>query len=139
VRDHYAEIVLLGGEVLAISQARPPQVVEFLEHTPVPFALVSDPSRAAYRAFGLKRASWSAILGWRSILGYLRLMFLGWMPRRPNEGEDVLQLGGDFVLDADGRIVYAYRSALPTDRPAVRELVEAIRAAGPHSRSECST
>jgi peroxiredoxin len=129
VRDKYAELVRLGGEVLAVSQARPPLIVEFLAHTPLPFALVSDSSRATYRAFGLERASWSQMMGWRSILGYLRLMFRGWMPRRPNEGEDVLQLGGDFILDACGRVAYAYRSTLPTDRPTAQELIEAIRAA----------
>ena len=42
----------------------------------------------------------------------------------------MFQLGGDFVIDARGRLAYAYRSAEPTDRPAVAELLKAIRAAG---------
>jgi peroxiredoxin len=136
VRDHYAEIVRLGGKVLAISLAQPPQIAAYLGRTPLPIPLVADPSRDAYRAFGLERASWSTILGIRSILAYFRLIFRGWFPRRPQEGEDVLQLGGDFVLDRSGRIVYAYRSAEPTDRPNARELVEAIRAAEAHSLRE---
>jgi len=129
VRDHYAEIVHLGGDVLAVSFAQPAQIGQYLKRTPLPFPLVSDPSLAAYRAYGLERTSWSALLGFRSILRYLRLIFRGWPPRRPNQGEDVLQLGGDFVLDRNGRVVYAYRSAESTDRPAMRELLEAIRIA----------
>jgi hypothetical protein len=131
VRDHYAEIVRLGGEVLAVSFARPPQIAKYLARTPLPFPLVADSSRAAYRAFGLERTSWSAILGFRKILGYLRLIFRGWLPRRPNDGDDVLQLGGDFVLGANGCLVYVHRSATPTDRPLIEDLLRAIRSAVP--------
>jgi hypothetical protein len=60
---------------------------------------------------------------------YLRLVFRDGRLRRPYKGEDVLQLGGDFVLDGRGRVVYAYRSAEPTDRPSVQELLRAVRAA----------
>ena len=139
MQQHYPEIVRLGGQVLVVSFAQPAQIADYLARTPLPFPLVADPSRTAYHAFGLERTSWSAILGIRSILAYLRLIFRGWLPRRPREGEDVLQLGGDFVLDRNGRLVYAHRSADPTDRPAVGELVEAVRAAEPHARSESST
>jgi hypothetical protein len=54
-------------------------------------------------------------------------MLKGWMPGS-NEGEDVLQLGGDFVLNGDRRLIYAYPSADPTDRPAAESLVQAVRA-----------
>ena len=33
---------------------------------------------------------------------YLRLILTGWRPRRGEAGEDMLQLGGDFILSADG-------------------------------------
>ena len=52
-------------------------------------------------------------------------MLKGWMPRS-NEGEDVLQLGGDFVLSGDRRLIYAHRSADPIDRPAAETLVEVM-------------
>jgi hypothetical protein len=134
VQDHYAEIVRLGGEVLVVSFARPNLLAAYLASGPLPFPVVADPTRAAYRAFGLERTSWSAILGIRSILAYLRLILRGWMPRRAIEGEDVLQLGGDFVLDAHGRLVFVYRSDGPTDRPPVEELVRAIRTAADGER-----
>jgi hypothetical protein len=71
----------------------------------------------------------------RVLLGYLRLVWRGWRPRRAREGEDVLQLGGDFVLDGQGRLVFAYRSIEPTDRPSVEMLVQALRGAGQNERS----
>jgi hypothetical protein len=67
---------------------------------------------------------------------YLQLILRGWMPRRPHKEEDALQLGGDFVLDSAGRLFYAYRSAEPTDRPSVEDLLAVLRRAAvnlPHS------
>jgi hypothetical protein len=43
----------------------------------------------------------------------------------------VLQLGGDLVLDGQGRPAYAYRSAEPTDRPTLEALLQAVRHASP--------
>jgi len=105
MRDHYEEIRRLNGEVLVISFA-----------------------------FDLERASWREILRSRVMWGYLRLMVRGWAPQRGNKGEDVLQLGGDFVLDEARRLVYAHRSAEPTDRPPVAELIQAVAMAA-RSRS----
>ena len=48
--------------------------------------------------------------------------------RRPTE--DTRQLGGDVVVDRDGRLAYLFRSSEPDDRPAVDELVDAIRRCG---------
>jgi peroxiredoxin len=130
VQGHYDEIRGLGGEVLVVSQARPEVLAAHLRDQPEPFPAAADPERQAYRAFGLERTSWQTFFRPRVLLGYLRLIFRGWGLRRPNEGEDVLQLGGDFVLDGRGRVVYAYRSAEPTDRPPIGRLLQALREAG---------
>ncbi len=61
---------------------------------------------------------------------YLRLMFRGWWPRKTDKDEDILQLGGDFVIDSGRHLVYAHPSLEPTDRPRVSELLEAVRMAG---------
>ena len=58
---------------------------------------------------------------------YVELMRRGHRPQLPHE--DLLQLGGDFVVGRDGRLVYAFRSRSPDERPAVDDLLEAVRAA----------
>src|SRR5262245_5943671 len=98
----------------------------FLREQSLPFPVVADPERVAYRAFGLERTSWTRMLHPGVVFRYLRLLFRGWRPRQVRKGEDVLQLGGDFVLDGEGRLVYAYRSAEPTDRPPVEALLKAV-------------
>jgi hypothetical protein len=126
VRDHYQDIRRLGGDVLVVSFAPPPLLTVYEREQTLPFPVVADHSRSAYQAFGLERASWRAMLRAGVVWRFLRLMFRGWLPRRPNKGEDVLQLGGDFVLDAQRRLVYAHRSTEPTDRPPVAELLHAL-------------
>jgi peroxiredoxin len=121
----------LGAEVLVVSQARPERVAAFLREQPLPFPVAADPDRVAYRAFGLERTSWAAVLRPGVVLRYLRFLFRGWRPRPVGPGEDVLQLGGDFVLDGQGRLAYAYRSAEPTDRPTLEALLQAVRQASP--------
>jgi peroxiredoxin len=113
--------------VVAVSLTTPPRVAAYLQAHPLPFPAVSDPERAAYQALSLERTPWSSFLRPRVIARYLKLMFLGWRPQKSEKGEDVLQLGGDFVIDSTGRLTYAYRSREPTDRPPARALVEAVR------------
>jgi len=127
VRDQYEEIQRLGGEVFVICFAQPALLVLYERDQALPFSIVADPSLAAYKAFGLERTSWLGLFRARVIGGYLRLMLRGWMPQRGNKGEDVLQLGGDFVLDERRRLIYAHRSTEPTDRPPVAELLRALR------------
>jgi hypothetical protein len=135
VRDHYEEIRRLGGEVLVISFAQPALLALYERDQALPFPIVADPSRTAYQAFDLERTSWREILRGRVVWRYLRLMLRGWAPQRGNKGEDVLQLGGDFVLDEGRRLVYAYRSIDPTDRPPVAELLQAVKTAVCPSRT----
>lgn len=125
----YPEIQQAGGEVLAVSFTKPQLAAMILQRDPLPFPTVCDPSLNTYQAFGLGRASWAAIFRPRVLWRYLKTMLRGWMPRKMSMQEDVLQLGGDFVLDAQRRLVYAYRSVEPTDRPSSRELLNAVASA----------
>lgn len=127
VQDRLDEFRALGAEVIAVSQAAPAVLARHLEANPRPLPVVCDPERDAYRTFGLERASWATLLSPRSLWGYLKLMFRGWRPRRVHEGEDIKQLGGDFVIDAEHRLAYAHRSANPSDRPSVEELLAVVR------------
>ena len=123
------EIEQLGGQLLAISFTPPEKAAAYLARHPLPFPVLVDSERQAYRAFDLGRTSWRQFLRPHVILGYLRLMVRGWLPTKTVEGEDIMQLGGHFVLDAARRLVFAYRSADATDRPTMKALVEAVRTA----------
>ena len=60
------------------------------------------------------------------LIRYLKLIFAGWLPHRAETGEDMLQLGGDFILTSDRQLVYAHRSNDPADRPTAADLVKQL-------------
>jgi AhpC/TSA antioxidant enzyme len=123
VQKHLDEIQQAGVEVLVITQSRPAAVALMS----LPFPTLCDPERAAYRSFGLDRGKWSMFFRGSVLARYLGLIFAGWIPRGYEAGEDVLQLGGDFILAADRRLLYAHRSTDPADRPSANELVEQVQ------------
>jgi hypothetical protein len=129
VQKHYDAIRQAGGEVLVVSIGTPRAAAMHQAERRWPFPLVVDPERRAYEMFGLERTTWGVFLRPGVIGGYLRQMLRGWLPHRPYEKSDLLQLGGDFVLDAGRRVVYAHPSTDPADRPMVEELVRAIHEA----------
>ena len=112
--------------LLVISQAKPAMLTLFLKHHPKPYPVVGDPERAVYHTFGLERVSPWSFANPLVIAGYLKRIALGTRIRAPYEGEDVLQLGGDFILNRCGEILFAYRSRVSTDRPSVAELLAVI-------------
>lgn len=114
-----------GVSVLTVSQATPAVLATFLRARPQPVPVVCDPDRAGYRAFGLGRTSWPNFFRPSVVWNYLRLVARGGRVRMPYPGEDVLQLGGDFLLDRAGRVVFAYRSRTATDRPGIDALLAA--------------
>jgi len=93
----------------------------------LPFPVLMDPERVSYRAYSLGRATRRRVWSPGVIRRYLQLFRQGQRDlQRPTE--DVLQLGGDFVVGPDGRLVYVFRSEGPDDRPTVDALIEAATA-----------
>ncbi len=91
----------------------------------LPYPVLADEERAAYRAYGLGRGPWWRVWGWATVQEYARLLRRGSRLGLPTE--DTLQLGGDFVVGSDGRLAYVHRSNGPADRPPVDDLVAAVR------------
>ncbi len=114
------------AEVVLVTFTRARNLRGYRGRLGLPYAVVSDETREAYRAYGLRRGPWWRVWGLRTLREYRRLLRRGSRLERPQE--DTRQLGGDFVVDRDGRLAYAYRSQGPSDRPSVDELVAAVAA-----------
>ncbi|MCI0701562.1 MAG: AhpC/TSA family protein [Planctomycetia bacterium] len=124
-RDEFAS---RNCSVLVIAQAKPEVLSLYIANQKWTVPIVSDPDRAAYSAFGLERTSWFTFFKPRVLWGYFRGMWKGYRVKKPFAGEDVLQLGGDFILARERKVIFAYPSSDPTDRPAVSKLLDAIPA-----------
>ena len=124
VQKRHDEIRHLGATVLVVTPSTP----EAARGVKLPFEVLCDPERAAYRYFGLEHGGLRMFFNLRVIGYYLRMILSGLWPHRAEAGEDVYQLGGDFVLSAGHRLLYAYRSHDPADRPPVDDLIRHLSA-----------
>ncbi len=122
--QHRDELLHLNAEVLLISFSSSGYARAWSKEVCPSFRLLLDRERMVYRIFGLEQSlskSWSLGMLW----SYIRLMRAGrkWRGIQGNS----IQLGGDFIVGADGVVRMAYRSHDPTDRPAVDELLLLLR------------
>jgi alkyl-hydroperoxide reductase/thiol specific antioxidant family protein len=122
---HHRQWVDELGTALFVAFDRPGCLRDsLLRGLDVPYPVLADCDRSAYRAWGLARGSVLSIWGdprvWRR---YASELAHGARLRRP--GGDTLQLGGDFVVDPAGIIVYS-RPQRRDDRPPVAELLHAL-------------
>ena len=93
----------------------------------LPFDVAVDRSRSTYGAWGLERARHRDIwLDPNVYRTYWQLLRAG--DRLRPGGSDLLQFGGDFVVDAAGNLVYS-RAQERDDRPPVGELLSAAKRA----------
>ncbi len=100
----------------------------FTSEEHLPFAILSDPERRAYRAFGLQEGTVGRIFGPATLWAYVSGILRGRWPRVPrSDDRQFRQLGGDVIINAGGKVVLLYRSKNPADRPAVGTLLDAIR------------
>jgi peroxiredoxin len=113
------------AEVVVICFSAPDYVAAYQRDRLHPITVLVDEERTSYRAYGFGRGSVRRVWGLRTWLAYARLLRAGRRFQRPTE--DTLQLGGDVVVDRDGRVSYLFRSSDPDDRPSVDELVDAVR------------
>ena len=117
-----------GALPVAVTFESPEQARRYIEESGWPWPLLVDRDRAAYSAFGMVRGSYWNVLGLHLWPGYIRTLFRAGRPklRRPND--DVYQLGGNALIDAEGVVRQLHRSGTPLDRPSIDELLEWIDA-----------
>lgn len=122
MRDRLDE--LDGASVAAVTFAPQPDLGAHRAHLALPFPLLTDPERSIYSQFGIGRGSFSEIWSLGTLKMYGRLMRAGWRPRAPVQ--DTRQLGGDFVIDAQGKLTAAFLPRSPDSRPSIDSLVSAV-------------
>jgi alkyl hydroperoxide reductase subunit AhpC len=120
----HIEFQSLNTDVVAISFGAEQWARAWIEKTRSPFPVLLDPTLKAYQAYGLER---SALRSWgvKTLWYYARALVQG--EKLLEKRGDTHQLGGDFIVDANGLIQLAYPSRDPTDRPSTSELFAVLR------------
>jgi peroxiredoxin len=121
---HRDEFKALNAKILLISFSSEAQARRWLGETGVDLPLLFDTQRKVYREYGLRSSllrSWQPKVWWR----YAQMLTKGWK-WRGIQG-DSSQLGGDFIVDAQGILRYVHWSDDPTDRPSVSTLLNELQ------------
>ena len=123
MRDRTAEL----GEaaVAVVTFTKPRNVAGYRRLLGIDFPVLADPERSSYKAFGLGRGRWWDVWGWQSVKRYAQLVRRGKRFGRPTE--DTMQLGGDVVIDASGRVAFIHRGKGPADRTTIDRLVTEVQ------------
>jgi hypothetical protein len=125
VRDHLDAFGDSSIAVVTFAAAR--DLGAYRRNLDLPFPVLADPNREVYRAFGVGRGSLRRVFGVGTMRLYRRLMAEGYQARAPVQ--DMLQLGGDFVIAPDGTLAAGFWPQSPDDRPTVEQLIDAVRRA----------
>ncbi|XP_030642979.1 prostamide/prostaglandin F synthase-like [Chanos chanos] len=116
-----------GVRVVVVSFGCQEGALHWLKETGCQYDLLLDPHRNIYTLFGLG-ASLTRVLNFNNMLLYADYILSDHeFPRPlPSIQDDMFQLGGDFVLDEQGKVMFSHRCKSPIDRPAVEEILSAL-------------
>jgi len=122
-RDDFAA---LGAEVVLVAFHDPELLMaKMLRDLKLPYLLLLDSTRAAYAAWGLGQFGLKSLLMPGMYVAALRML----LRRTPSLGTAPKsnQLGGDFVIDRAGRLVFVNRMRSIHDRASIPDVLAALR------------
>jgi peroxiredoxin len=121
MRQEYDRYTTAGLEIIAIGMGSPRRTAAFRRELKLPFPMLSDPRRVSYRAYGLLKMSLRREASIASAMHFARNVARHGGAREPDQ--NMLQLGGVFVVDQQGIVRYAFRSARAHEYPTVEQLI----------------
>lgn len=124
MREREAELDRRGVRIFAVTFEPVTRMREYQEKERLPFPILRDPRRDGYKCFGIERKNARTIWSPGTVWYYIKRAFQGRLPEKVKA--DLYQLGGDVLLDADGSVLWVYRSQNPADRPSVDEILKHI-------------
>ena len=112
--------------VVVVTFDDPTSALQWLHETECQYSIVCDTERKLYRHFGFRgcavRETWSV----RTQIWYAEARLAGRKLTPIRAGDDLHQMGGDVVVDAQSGVRWVYRSSTPDDRPSVEQLLKVV-------------
>ncbi|MBI4260103.1 MAG: AhpC/TSA family protein [Actinobacteria bacterium] len=127
LRDDREPFERAGARVVLVGIGTPERARAFCERRSIAFDCMTDPSRRAHRAYGLRRGTAWEVVGPGNWLPFARDS----LRRETRQGrirEDPMQLPGTFVIDTSGVVRYAHRNRTASDNPPNEEILRVLAA-----------
>ncbi|KAK5858009.1 hypothetical protein PBY51_011210 [Eleginops maclovinus] len=127
LQDHQSTLDAHSVKVVVVSFGCEGGASHWLQETGCQYDLLLDPERKLYAAFGLGASVWK-VLNFSNMLLYAEYVVnsLPFPRGLPNIQEDMFQLGGDFVVDEHGGVLFSHCCQSPTDRPPLQDIISAL-------------
>jgi hypothetical protein len=116
-------------DVLVVTFEEGESASRYVEETALPWPLLLDRDRELYAAYAMGRASRLDVWGPATWRAYAREIAAGARLRRSRS--DLLQRGGDVLIDPDGVVVLHHVGNGPADRPPVERILAHARQRAP--------
>jgi hypothetical protein len=131
LRERLPEFERRGVRVAAVVQGTADEALRFCGRHGMERICVPDPGRASYRAMGLPRTSWGALLFALPALRRRRAEAraagcASSLTGTLRKHSDVLQLPGAALVGRDGRLLWVHRGAHPGDLPSAAALLDTV-------------
>ena len=112
--------------IILVGMGDQKETVEFKRRMEVPQPIISDPTKALFQQFGLRRASFGQFVNRRVVTRGVNALRAGHREGIPNA--DPLQLAGIFILNTDGEVVFEHRSTDSSDNLLGPQIAAELRA-----------
>lgn len=135
LRAAYPDFVERRAAVITISQGTPAQAAHFGNMFRIPFPILADPTRQAYRAYQVSEGTMSQFnpalaynMAKQAVHGNLPGISDHMRAMTGSNGSSLAQLGGTFVIDQRGIIRYVHIADPVYAIPSVEELLAVVDA-----------
>ena len=98
---------------------------QYIEETSMSWPLLVDKTRDLYRAYSMLNGSFWDIWGLKTWIAYFKELRKGHKPKESRG--DVMQRGGDVLIDPNGIIRLHHVGTGPGDRPTIDSIIGVIR------------
>lgn len=134
LREAYPRLLDAGLRVVVIGMGGPDRTRSFRETLGLPFPVLSDPRRQSYAVYGLGRSQLKKEASLNKLaMSARRAVVHG---AAATLDQDMRQLGGYFVVSADGTLLSAHpaeRVADPVDPDALAQIAQLASQSEPSS------
>ncbi|HEX6712851.1 MAG TPA: AhpC/TSA family protein [Thermoleophilaceae bacterium] len=120
----HEQIEAHGVRIVLIGQATPRHAAHYQRRFAPELEILADEKRESYKAMGFPRAGATQLIGPKSLAKGLARGATGVGVGRVIG--DVQQLGGTFIVDQEGEILWSHVMQDASDNPSLEELLEAL-------------